>query len=104
MSTLQQMLGQVQQLQEQLQKRLAEVSVEATAGGGLATVKMNGQKQLTELSLDPELLAHPDREMLQNLILAAVNEASRKVDAELADQLKNLAGGFPFNLSALLSR
>ena len=96
MKSLQQMrqiLKQVQQFQEQLQKQLDELSVEASAGGGMVSVKMNGQKQLREVRIDPEILASQDQEMLQDLILAAVNEASRKVDEQMASQMGSLAGG-----------
>ena len=101
MKSVPQLLGHVRQLQEELQKRLAEIAVEASAGGGMVTVTMNGQKQLTRVRIDPEVLASPDRDMLQDLVLAAVNEASRKVDAELAEQVKRLSGGLPFNLPGL---
>jgi DNA-binding YbaB/EbfC family protein len=90
---MQQMLKQVQQFQEQLQRQLDELVVEASAGGGMVSVKMNGQKQLHEVRIDPEVFASQDLEMLQDLILAAVNEASRKVDEQLASQMGNLAGG-----------
>jgi DNA-binding YbaB/EbfC family protein len=90
---MQQMLKQVQQFQEQLQKQLDELTVEATAGGGMVSVKMNGQKQLHELRIDPEVFASQDVEMLQDLILVAFNEASRKVDDQLSSQVGNLAGG-----------
>ena len=90
---MQQILKQVQQFQEQLQKQPDELSVEASAGGGMVSVKMNGQKQLREVRIDPEILASQDQEMLQDLILAAVNEASRKVDEQMASQMGNLAGG-----------
>jgi len=59
----------------------------------MVTVKMNGQKQVTEVRIDPEVFAGKDQEMLQALVLAAVNEASRRVDEELASQMKNLTGG-----------
>ncbi len=101
MKSLPQLLGHVRQLQEELQKRLAEIAVEASAGGGMVTVTMNGQKQLTRVRIDPEVLASPDRDMLQDLVLAAVNEASRKVDAALAEQMKRLSGGLPFSLPGL---
>jgi len=101
MKSLPQLLGHVRQLQEELQKGLAEIAVEASAGGGMVTVAMNGQKQLTRVRIDPELLASPDRDMLQDLVLAAVNEASRKVDAELAEQMNRLSGGLPFSLPGL---
>jgi len=90
---MQQILKQVQQFQEQLQKQLDDLVVEATAGGGMVSVKMNGQKQLHEVRLDPEIFASQDLEMLQDLILVAVNEASRKVDEQLASQVGNMAGG-----------
>jgi DNA-binding YbaB/EbfC family protein len=90
---MQQMLKQVQQFQEQLQKQLDELVVEAAAGGGMVSVKMNGQKQLHEVRIDPEVFASQDLEMLQDLILVAVNEASRKVDEQMASQMGSLAGG-----------
>lgn len=91
MQNLQQMLNQVKVMQEQLQKQLDELAVEATAGGGMVTVKMNGQKQLCEIRIDPRVITERDRDMLQALILAAVNEASRKVDEELANKMSSLA-------------
>ena len=96
---MQQILKQVQQFQEQLQKQLDELVVEATAGGGMVSVKMNGQKQLNDVRIDPEVFASQDLEMLQDLILAAVNEAARKVDEQTASQVGNLAGGL--NLPSL---
>ncbi|HXW13688.1 MAG TPA: YbaB/EbfC family nucleoid-associated protein [Terriglobia bacterium] len=90
---MQQILKQVQQFQEQLQKQLDELVVEATAGGGMVSVKMNGQKQLHEVRIDPEVFASQDLEMLQDLILVAVNEASRRVDEQMSSQMGNLAGG-----------
>ena len=90
---MQQILKQVQQFQEQLQKQLDGLVVEATAGGGMVSVKMNGQKQLHEVRIDPEVFASQDLEMLQDLILVAVNEASRRVDEQMSSQMGNLAGG-----------
>ena len=90
---MQQMLKQVQQFQEQLQKQLDELVVEAAAGGGMVSVKMNGQKQIHEVRIDPEVFASQDVEMLQDLILVAVNEASRKVDEQMSSQMGSLAGG-----------
>jgi DNA-binding YbaB/EbfC family protein len=90
---LQQMLMQFRQMQESLQKQVEELHVEASAGGGMVSVKMNGQKQVTELRIEPEVFAGKDAEMLQDLIAAAVNEAGRRVDEALADQMKNIAGG-----------
>ena len=90
---MQQILKQVQQFQEQLQRQLDSLVVEVTAGGGMVTVKMNGQKQLVAVTIEREVFASRDQEMLQDLILAAVNEAARKVDEQTASQVGNLAGG-----------
>lgn len=87
---LQQMMSQLWQMQENLEHKRGEIRVEATAGGGMVTVKMNGQKQLTEVKIEPETFANKDQEMLQDLILAAVNDASRRVDEELSKQMKDL--------------
>jgi DNA-binding YbaB/EbfC family protein len=92
---LQQILSQFRQMQETLQKQIDAVHVEASSGGGMVTVRMNGQKQVTQVRIDPEVFAGKDQEMLQDLIAAAVNDASRRVDEELANQMKNLAGGLP---------
>jgi DNA-binding YbaB/EbfC family protein len=92
---LQQMLAQFRQVQENLEKQLDGISVEASAGGGMVSVKMNGQKQLTELRIEPDVFKSKDQEMLQELILAAVNEANRRVDDELSKQVKDLTGGLP---------
>jgi hypothetical protein len=69
--------------------------VEATAGGGMVSVKMNGQKQLTDVRIEPDVFKSKDQEMLQELVLAAVNEATRRVDEELSKQVKDLTGGLP---------
>ena len=92
---LQQILSQVRQMQEHLQKQVESVQVEASAGGGMVTVRMNGQKQVTAVKIEPEVFASKDAEMLQDLIAAAVNEASRRVDEELSNQIKNITGGIP---------
>ncbi|MGA8869759.1 MAG: YbaB/EbfC family nucleoid-associated protein [Candidatus Acidiferrales bacterium] len=92
---LQQMLAQFRQVQEKLEQQLDGLSVEASAGGGMVSVKMNGQKQLTELRIEPDVFKSKDQEMLQELILAAVNEANRRVDEELSKQVKDLTGGLP---------
>src|SRR5271168_2547355 len=92
---LQQMLAQFRQVQEKLEKQIDEISVEASAGGGMVSVKMNGQKQLTEVRIEPEIYKSKDQEMLQELVLAAVNEATRRVDEELSKQVKDMTGGMP---------
>jgi nucleoid-associated protein EbfC len=92
---LQQILTQFRQMQEGLQKQVETVQVEASAGGGMVSVKMNGQKQLTEIRIDPEVFQGKDQELLQDLVRAAVNEASRRVDEELTNQLKSITSGVP---------
>jgi nucleoid-associated protein EbfC len=94
-NAIQQMLSRLRQVQEDLQQQVNAVAVEASAGGGMVTVKMNGQKQIVDLRIEPDVFAAKDQEMLQDLIRAAVNEASRRVDEELTNQMKNLAGGIP---------
>jgi DNA-binding YbaB/EbfC family protein len=92
---LQQLLSQFRQVQENLQKQVDNVHVEASAGGGMVVIKMNGQKQVTDVRIDPEIFSGKDAELLQDLIRAAVNDGCRRVDEELAAQVKGLAGGFP---------
>ncbi len=92
---LQQMLSRLRQVQEDLQRQVNSVAVEASAGGGMVTVRMNGQKQVLDVKIEPDVFASKDQEMLQDLFRAAVNEASRRVDEELANQMKSLAGGLP---------
>jgi nucleoid-associated protein EbfC len=94
-NALQQMLSRLRQVQEDLQRQVNAVAVEASAGGGMVTVRMNGQKQVLDVKIEPGVFASKDQEMLQDLVRAAVNEASRRVDEELANQMKSLAGGFP---------
>jgi DNA-binding YbaB/EbfC family protein len=90
---IQQMMKQAQQMQERLQKQMAEMRVEATAGGGMVSVAVSGTKQLLSVKIDPEVVSKDDVEMLQDLIVAAVNDAQRKVDDELQKQVGGLMGG-----------
>ena len=90
---LQQMMKQAQQMQEKLQKQMEATVVDATAGGGMVSVKMNGQKQLLSIQIDPEVFSGGDKDMLQDLIVAAVNEGVRKVDDVMQSQLGSLTGG-----------
>ena len=80
-------------MQERMQKQLAETQVEATAGGGMVTVVMNGAKQIMKLTIDPEVVSKEDVDMLQDLIVAAVNDAQRKVDETVTNQMGGLMGG-----------
>jgi nucleoid-associated protein EbfC len=90
---IQQMMKQAQQMQERLQKQMAELRVEGTAGGGMVTVVINGAKQVQQLTIDPECVSKDDVGMLQDLILAAITDAQRKVDDELQKQMGGLMGG-----------
>jgi nucleoid-associated protein EbfC len=93
---IQQMMKQAQQMQERLQKQMAELRVEATAGGGMVTVVVNGAKQVQSIKIDPEVVSKDDVEMLQDMILAAVNDAHRKVDEDLAAKMGGLVPGMKF--------
>ena len=90
---IQQMMKQAQQMQDRMQKQMAEMKVEATAGGGMVTVVMNGAKQVQSLTIDPEAVSKDDVEMLQDLILAAINDAHRKADEEMQKQMQGMMGG-----------
>ena len=90
---IQQMMKQAQQMQERMQKQMAETRVEATSGGGMVTVVMNGAKQIQSLTIDPEAVSKEDVEMLQDLILAAINDAQRKADDEIQKQMGGMMGG-----------
>jgi DNA-binding YbaB/EbfC family protein len=87
------LMKQLQQAQERIQSEIASMVVEATSGGGMVKVEMDGQKQLLRLTIDPEVVSRDDVEMLQDLILAAINDASRKVDAAVQEKLGGLTGG-----------
>jgi DNA-binding YbaB/EbfC family protein len=89
----QKLMKQLQQMQERMQTEIAALVVEATAGGGMVKVEMDGQKQLRGLKIEPEVVNREDVEMLQDLILAAVNEATRKVDEAIQEKVGGLAGG-----------
>jgi DNA-binding YbaB/EbfC family protein len=86
---IKQMMAQAQQMQERLQKEMSALRIEATAGGGMVTVAINGDKQLLSLTIDPEVVSKEDVEMLQDLIVAAVNDAQRKAE----DAMKQKMGG-----------
>ena len=87
------MMQQAKQMQEKMQKQMAELRVEATAGGGMVTVTMSGTKQLESLKIDPEVVSKEDVQMLEDLIVAAINDAARKVDEQLGQQMSGMMGG-----------
>ncbi len=90
-----QIMKQAQALQEKFKKQLDDLRVEASAGGGMVTVQMSGNKTVLGVTIDPEVVDKDDVEMLQDLVTAAVNEASRKVDEEAQSQLGSIAGNIP---------
>ena len=88
---MQQMMRQAQQMQEKMQQEIALIKVEATAGGGMVTVSIDGQKNMLSVKIDPEVAG--DVEMLQDMIVAASNEAVKKVDAEIQQKMGGMLGG-----------
>lgn len=88
-----QLMKQVQQMQAQMQQRMSELRVEGSAGGGMVKATMNGHKELLGITIEKEAVDPNDVEMLQDLVVAAVNEASRKVDEEMQGQLGAMTGG-----------
>ena len=90
---LKKMMAQAQEMQDKLQRQMAEMKIEATAGGGMVTVTVSGNKQVLAVKLDPEVVSKDDVEMLQDLIVAAINDAHRKVDEALASQMQGMMGG-----------
>ena len=90
---IQKMMQQAQAMQSKLQEELAAMRVEATAGGGMVTVVINGAKQIQSLKIDPEAVSKEDVEMLQDLILPAINDAQRKADDEIQKQMGGMMGG-----------
>ena len=88
---MQQMMKQAQQMQERMQQEVAQIRVEGTAGGGMVAVKMDGQKNVLAVKIDPEVAG--DIEMLQDMVVAACNEAVKKVDDETKQKMGALMGG-----------
>jgi DNA-binding YbaB/EbfC family protein len=90
------MMKQAQEMQKKLQQEVEEMTVDSSSGGGMVNVTMRGNKELLSVKIDPEAVDPEDVEMLQDLIMAAVNEASRKVDEAVQEQMGNMAGGMGF--------
>src|ERR1051326_3783739 len=89
----QELLAQAQQASAKIQERMRDTIVEASAGGGSVTVKMNGAKQLVAVHIDPEVVKSGDIEMLQDLMMAAFNEAVRRAEDSMRSQLGGMLGG-----------
>jgi DNA-binding YbaB/EbfC family protein len=88
---MQAMMKQAQQMQQKLQEEIAQIRVEASSGGGMVTVRMDGQKNVLGVKIDPEVAG--DVEMLQDMVMAAVNEAAKKVDEETRQKMSGMLGG-----------
>jgi len=88
---MQAMMKQAEQMQKKMQEEIALIKVEATAGGGMVTVKMDGKKNVIAVKIDPEVAG--DVEMLQDMVMAAFNEAAKKVDDETQSKMGGLLGG-----------
>lgn len=84
------MMKQAQEMQDKLQREMAEIKVDASSGGGMVSVSMSGSKEVLDVRIDPQLVADGDVEMLQDMVLAAVNEATRKVDEKLKGRLGSM--------------
>jgi DNA-binding YbaB/EbfC family protein len=90
---IQHMMKQAQEMQERLQQQMTDLRIDGAAGGGMVTVTVNGHKQVLALRLDPEVVSKDEVEMLQDLVVAALADAHRKVDASLASQMQGMMGG-----------
>lgn len=90
---IKQLMKQAQQMQDQMQSQMASIRVEGSAGGGMVKAEMSGNKELVSITIDKEAVDPEDVEMLQDLVKAAVNEASRKVDEEMQSSMGAMTGG-----------
>ena len=90
---IQNLKKQAPEMQERLQQEMSQLSVQATAGGGMVTVTVNGHKHLQRIVIDPEVVSKEDLGMLQDLIVAAVNDAHRKVDDAMKQRMGGMLGG-----------
>jgi nucleoid-associated protein EbfC len=95
MSSMRQLMKQAQEMQERLQRELAETIVEASVGGGMVTVRLSGHKQLVSVKIDPEAMDPKDPTMLEDLIVAAVNEAGRKLEETMQGKMGAMASSMP---------
>ena len=95
LAKMKEMMGQASQMQEQMERKLAETVVEASSGGGVVTVRMNGKKEVLRLKIEPSAIgsAGSDLELLEDLITAAVNEAGRRADEEIKKNVAGMMGG-----------
>lgn len=92
---MKEMMGQAKQMQEQMERKLSETVVEASSGGGVVTVRMNGKKEVLRLKIEPSAIgsAGSDLELLEDLVTAAVNEAGRRADEAMKASVAGMMGG-----------
>jgi DNA-binding YbaB/EbfC family protein len=102
------MMGDLMRQAQALQERMAKIQEEAggktvqgSAGGGMVTVVANGRQEVLSVTLDPEIVKSQDQEMLQDLIVAGVNDALKKAQAMMADEMKSVTGGMGLNIPGL---
>ena len=100
------MLSQANKMQEEMQRKLAETVVEGSSGGGAVMATMNGKKELIRIKIDPAAVAslsgpNPDVELLESLVVGAVNEAGRKADEAIQSSVKGALGGLNLNIPGL---
>lgn len=95
LSKMKEMMGQAKQMQEQMERKLSETVIEASSGGGVVTVRMNGKKEVLRLKIEQSAIgsAGSDLELLEDLITAAVNEAGRRVDEAIKASVAGMMGG-----------
>lgn len=92
---LRKLMKQAQEMQEKMQRELGDVIVESSVGGGMVTMKMNGHKELLSVTIDPEVVDPEDVGVLQDLIVAAVNDASRRIEETMREKMGNMTAGLP---------
>ncbi|NMB99079.1 MAG: YbaB/EbfC family nucleoid-associated protein [Thermoanaerobaculaceae bacterium] len=93
MANLNKLLKEAQKMQEKIQEEIKTLEVEASSGGGMVTVKMSGEKKVLSLKIDPSIISQDDKEMLEDLVVAAVNEASMRVDEAIESKVGGLTRG-----------
>ncbi len=87
------LMKKLQEQQERVQQEIAALEIEATAGGGMVRVVLDGEKRVKALTIDPEVVSKDDVEMLQDLVTAAFNEAARRVDEAVRDKIGQMTAG-----------
>lgn len=90
------LLKQAQEMQEKMQEKMKNLVVEGSAGGGMVKVWLTGEKELQKIEINPEVIKMEEKETLQDLILAAFNDANEKINAEIGNLMQGLGGGFNF--------